>query len=107
MRELTKEEKISRFHTIKDLTVHPAWSMMVEAINEIQENLVHALRSTKFTDLFVVEQIQNEIIHYEKLKNLPDEFMSIYDSYNHLLQSNDPYAQIDQEYEENMKKGPQ
>lgn len=106
MKEFTPEERKSRFHTIQDLTLHPAWSMMVEAIDEIQGFLTHALRSTKFTSLQEIENIQNEIVHYEKLKSLPHELMTIYDNASSLLKSNDPYAQIDKEYEENLKKGP-
>lgn len=107
MREFTPEERKAKFLTIQDLTVNPSWVMMVDAITEIQDNLTHALRTTKFTDLFVVEQLQNEIVHYEKLKSLPYELMSIYDGSASLARNSDPYAQIDLEYEENLKKGPQ
>lgn len=107
MIELTKEERRAKFLTIQDLTVNPSWVMMVDAITEIQGFLTSALKSTKFTSLNDIENIQNEIVHYEKLKNLPQELMTIYDEYNPVTRSADPYAQIDVEYEENLKKGPQ
>lgn len=107
MKEFTKEERVAKFHTIKDLAVHPAWFMMVDALTEIQGYLTNALKTTRFTNVQDIENIQNEIMHYEKLKNLPGELMAIYDSYDSLARSSDPYAQIDEEYEENMKKSPQ
>ena len=102
---MTPEQRKSKFASVRSLIEHPGWVIVVEAISELQEKMKSDLATIPFKDLNDVRRIQEELLHYEKLKQLPQILES---TYSEVMQSytSSPYKQIDEEYEELMRNAP-
>lgn len=102
---MTPEQRKSKFASVRSLIENPGWEIVVEAISEIQDKMKSDLATIPFKDLNDVRRIQEELLHYEKLKQLPQILES---TYSEVMQSHtsNPYKQIDEEYEELMKNAP-